>query len=206
MSRKRAVVVVLGDLGRSPRMQRHARMLAESGFDVDVIGFGDTPMPSAVAAAVRVHLLRSAPRIFAAAQLAFVLLFRIRRADIVLVQNPPALPTLPIVLLLAHFLRARVIVDWHNFTTDMLRLRARGHVLIPAAAMVERFARRASAHLAVSHALASELRRRYHIQSTVLLDFPTREFQPATTKQKMVMCPTSWSLDEDFDLLIDAAR
>ena len=33
-------VVVLGDLGRSPRMQYHSLSLADAGFTVDVVGYG----------------------------------------------------------------------------------------------------------------------------------------------------------------------
>lgn len=33
------VVVVLGDVGRSPRMQYHALSLAQSGFSVTLLGF-----------------------------------------------------------------------------------------------------------------------------------------------------------------------
>lgn len=40
---KRVCVVVLGDVGRSPRMQYHALSLAASGFDVDIIGYGGLP-------------------------------------------------------------------------------------------------------------------------------------------------------------------
>lgn len=44
MSTKRACVVVLGDIGRSPRMQYHALSLAREGFDVDIIGYsGSSP-------------------------------------------------------------------------------------------------------------------------------------------------------------------
>ena len=39
---KRAWVVVLGDVGRSPRMQNHAKSLAESNFLVEVVGFIET--------------------------------------------------------------------------------------------------------------------------------------------------------------------
>ena len=205
MSHRRAVVLVLGDLGRSPRMQRHALMLASSGFDVHLLGLGDTPLPSNVAKAAHVRLLRRSP-LSAAVRLAFLLLFSVRRADVILVQTPPALPLLPVVLFLAPLLRARVIVDWHNFTTDMLQLRSDSRFLMRLAANAERRARRASAHLAVSNALASELRRRHGIESTVLHDRPTRAFVPAIAKRPLVISPTSWSLDEDFDLLIDAAR
>ena len=37
-SKRRACVVVLGDIGRSPRMQYHALSLTKEGFNVDIIG------------------------------------------------------------------------------------------------------------------------------------------------------------------------
>ena len=38
--RKRVFVVVLGDIGRSPRMQYHAISFAKSGFEVFIVGYG----------------------------------------------------------------------------------------------------------------------------------------------------------------------
>jgi beta-1,4-mannosyltransferase len=35
----RAAVIVLGDLGRSPRMQYHALALASQGAEVDLVGY-----------------------------------------------------------------------------------------------------------------------------------------------------------------------
>lgn len=43
LSRKRVCVVVLGDIGHSPRMQYHVRSLLQHGCDVDLIGYVDTP-------------------------------------------------------------------------------------------------------------------------------------------------------------------
>lgn len=37
--RERAIVLVLGDLGRSPRMLYHAQSLAKGGLDVDLCGY-----------------------------------------------------------------------------------------------------------------------------------------------------------------------
>ena len=36
---KRVCVVVLGDIGRSPRMQYHSLSLADAGYDVSLIGY-----------------------------------------------------------------------------------------------------------------------------------------------------------------------
>lgn len=44
--KKSVCVVVVGDIGRSPRMQYHALSLAKEGFDVDVVGYaGSEPLP-----------------------------------------------------------------------------------------------------------------------------------------------------------------
>lgn len=37
---KRVYIVVLGDIGRSPRMQYHAISFARSGFEVYLFGYG----------------------------------------------------------------------------------------------------------------------------------------------------------------------
>ncbi len=44
----RAVVVALGDLGRSARMRYHAQALSAHGVDVDLVGFDGTPLPRAI--------------------------------------------------------------------------------------------------------------------------------------------------------------
>jgi len=36
----RVAVVVLGDIGRSPRMQYHALSLCREGYHVDIVGYG----------------------------------------------------------------------------------------------------------------------------------------------------------------------
>jgi len=36
----RVAVIVLGDIGRSPRMQYHALSLCREGYDVELVGYG----------------------------------------------------------------------------------------------------------------------------------------------------------------------
>ena len=44
---RRVAVVVLGDFGRSPRMQYHALALADSRIEVDVVAYaGSAPLPA----------------------------------------------------------------------------------------------------------------------------------------------------------------
>jgi len=46
MDRKKNVgIIVIGDIGRSPRMQYHALSFAKEGFNVDMIGYaGSEPI------------------------------------------------------------------------------------------------------------------------------------------------------------------
>lgn len=39
MEKKNICVLVLGDIGRSPRMQYHSLSLAKAGFKVDLVGY-----------------------------------------------------------------------------------------------------------------------------------------------------------------------
>src|SRR4029453_2023063 len=103
----RAAVVVVGDLGRSPRMQYHARALAAAGVDVDLIGYEGPALPHFLTdprikihrlggAGLRHHskrskvvygLLATIDAILASVRLG-VALMRIERPDLLLVQNP----------------------------------------------------------------------------------------------------------------------
>src|ERR1044072_1852235 len=111
----RAVVLALADLGRSARMQYHARALAACGLDVDFVGYEGTPLPRAIAddARITVHRLKPSTRrfrettafgyaivaVFDTLRLAFRLWRQLRtlaRPNLILAQNPPAFPTLAV--------------------------------------------------------------------------------------------------------------
>jgi beta-1,4-mannosyltransferase len=243
----RVTMVALGDLGRSPRICYHALALAEAGARVDLVGYLETTLDPAVArhAAIRAHPLRAplanAPRagfvargfgrvVRQSAELLHALLVRTERPDALLVQNPPAVPTLAVALVAARLRRARLIVDWHNFGYAMLALRlGAGHPVVRAARGYERaFGRRADRHLVVSQAMADELAQRWGIPGAVVLpDRPAARFAPlaefaraavrarlierldlpATTREPAwVVSPMSWTPDEDVALLVEAAE
>ena len=247
---KRATVLVLGDLGRSPRMLNHAQSLAAHGWEVDLIGYAGAALPAGIRACpgIRVHVLadttppnaaRSTGRtpyaVRAGARAARVawrlarLLVQVRRPDLILVQNPPGIPTLPLAWVVARMRSAALVVDWHNLTSAMLALRlGPGHMLVSLAGAVERATgRRAARNLFVSQTMADRLRERWGLTGVVFRDRPGTVFRPldatnrATTRAGIlarlnadgderewliVVSPTSWTPDEDFDLLLDAAR
>ncbi len=243
----RATVIVLGDLGRSPRMQYHALALAGHDVDVDVVAFdGSEPLRALREhRRIRLHLLpardtsaqhsalgfiaRSIARVTGQAyRLIRLLWLGLERPDVVLVQNPPAVPTLPLATLFARTRSARLVIDWHNFGYTMLALRlGRKHPAVRLMRWCERaFGRRADAHLCVSDAMAAALARDFGIsRATVLHDRPAAVFRPLEagdraaalaridlgfpigngTRPAIIVSPSSWSADEDLGMLLRAA-
>lgn len=200
--RRRVSLIVLGDVGRSPRMQYHALALATSFAEVDVIGYAGSTVHGAIRNHPHIHwhvfrplaphwrqrlpqslfmvygLLRAANECL---QLLWLLLFVVPRPQIILVQNPPAVPTLLIALAVARLRRARLIIDWHNLAYTMLALRfGEHHPLIGPARWYEgAVGRHADAHLCVSRAMQAELQERWNLRDvTVLYDQPAQFFVP----------------------------
>jgi beta-1,4-mannosyltransferase len=236
---RRALLLVLGDFGRSPRMQYHALAFADAGFHVEVVAFRGKPVPRFLAALPQVRLrllppLESLRAAGAAAPLAAALraalhallvvgaLLRAGRQDVVLVQNPPAVPALPLAATFAGMRGAMLVIDWHNLTHAMASLRfgeqpggRQSFALRLVAGLEQRAGRRAFANLAVTPRMAEHLAR--HGASRVVLfpddlppapstAFPLRERFGIDAQTLVAISPTSWSLDEDFDLLLDALR
>ena len=242
----RVAVVVLGDLGRSPRMLRHAAALLDCGAAVDLVGYPGAPLPAALRddARLAVHhlpgprlgrrhalpravfLAYSAGRVASSGARLAVALRRLPKPDLILVQNPPALPTLAIAPLVARARGVPLVIDWHNFAYTQLAatLGKTNRLLRPARAMERSLARGAAAHLCVSAAMRAALAADWGIAAAVvlrdhpavfaapaargaararleaLLDLPLDGCEPAA----LVISPTSWSADEDTDLLLDA--
>jgi len=66
MNAKSVVIVVLGDIGRSPRMRFHALSLAKEGYLVHMIGYGGSALPKDLAKhkAIRVNNMLEPPDFF----------------------------------------------------------------------------------------------------------------------------------------------
>jgi beta-1,4-mannosyltransferase len=193
----RVAVVVLGDLGRSPRMLRHAAALLDAGAAVDLVGYPETPLPSALAGHARltvrslareplVHRHQFPRPLFLAYALARAVALSARLArylfaarpqpDLWLMQTPPALPTL-LLPALATRRRSRMVVDWHNlgYTQLGLTLGATHPVVRLARSLEGALAPRAGAHLCVSAALQRMLETQWRVPvPAVFRDRPGR--------------------------------
>ena len=151
---------------------------------------------------------------------------RLPRPDLVLVQNPPAFPTFAVTWWSLRRRGVRFFIDWHNLGYTLLRLRlGHWHPAIRLARWLERRdARRVDANLCVSRGLAAFLESRFGVTNAhVLYDRPASAFVPIERGDRerhrqalfgrlgvhggtvgFVVCPTSWTEDEDFDVIIDA--
>jgi beta-1,4-mannosyltransferase len=244
--RYRATVLVLGDLGRSPRMLNHALALARDGAAVSLSGYQETPVDGAVLNDPRIRLFRirslrrapeGAPRFWflmvtalRSACLLFeslwVLLVETPRADAILVQNPPTIPTLLAAWLAARMRGSLLIIDWHNFGYAMLTARLEPeHFVVQLAKVWERWlGRKADAHFCVSMAMRRILVDEFGLTAPIVLYDKPRELPPVLSiperfaaARKILaragltlpqdaplgICPTSWTADEDVDLLLE---
>lgn len=234
-------------------MQYHAQALARRGADVDLIGLGGSAVHPALRDQARITLCLLPERVWAgrhgvprplfiaytgarvalqSIRLLWTLLVGIRRPDIILIQNPPAVPTLVAARLVAWLRGARLVIDWHNFGYTMLAMTlGLHHPAVRAARWYERTAGRwADAHLCVSRAMQTELAAHWGVQATVLYDRPAGEFAPTPAAARdalftrlqhvigiscltgppqaraaVLVSPTSWTADEDFAVLLEAA-
>lgn len=222
-------------------MQYHAASLAAAGGEVDLIGLEGAP-GAATSPQIRTHrlpdrafagrakggirrfVLGSALRAASQAVRLFATLMRIPKPDVILVQNPPAVPALSIAWLAARLRGARFVIDWHNLSHTIAAVKVGDHhrAVKSVARSERRWAKRADGHLTVSKALAEWLQRHYRITAAVVYDRPAAAFaRPSDTvatalwhtlsaehslgaRPPIVVCPTSWTPDEDFDLLLES--
>ncbi|OAV97304.1 hypothetical protein, variant [Puccinia triticina 1-1 BBBD Race 1] len=174
-----------------------------------------------------------------------------------MVQNPPAIPTLPIVQLSRLMIGSKLIIDWHNTAYSILALKFRTerHPMVRLAKWIEaKFGKHATLHLFVTEAEKQALSEMWNLRGSkkVFYDRPPKSFcrltvpeihsflsqssfnynsvlqqmfiggeleketilsyeDPETKTAKMkadrpalVVSSTSWTIDEDFSVLIDA--
>jgi beta-1,4-mannosyltransferase len=227
-------------------MRYHAHALAAQGVDVDLVGFEGTPLPRALTSDPRITIHRISPArlrlrlhlpgagyavagLVDAARVSWRLwrlLRRLERPDLVIVQNPPAFPTLAVTWFSLRRRGVRFVIDWHNLGYTLLQLRVgRWHPAVRLARWFERRdARRVDANLCVSRGLAAFLESRFGVsRARVLYDRPASAFVPMERADRerfrqalfarlnvhmssvgFIVCPTSWTEDEDFDVIIEA--
>ncbi|KAL7690175.1 putative glycosyl transferase, family 1, chitobiosyldiphosphodolichol beta-mannosyltransferase ALG1 [Plasmopara halstedii] len=196
---RHVIVMVLGDIGRSPRMQYHALSLARMtpSIRVTLLGYaGESCVPdvanqSNIKVLTFTPLLQRLPRqlflLFAPIkvllqllQLLWLLLITTGSMDLVLLQNPPTIPTFVVVWLCCRIKNAKFVIDWHNLGYSLLALAIGStHPVVQIAKWIERvFGRKADANFCVTRVMQTWLQETWQIQATVLHDKPPLFFKP----------------------------
>lgn len=192
-SKRNICVIVLGDIGRSPRMQYHVHSLLQHKFNVDLIGYGETAPMQEISQDPRVYLQKLVP--FPELNLPnllkyifkslwqmlslFIALFSIRRPDTILCQNPPGIPTLFVCYVYCClFVRCKFIIDWHNYTytilslgkndgtpsTDSIILNSRRPIVRMAKWFESYFGRKSAHNFCVTKAMQTDLKDNWNIE------------------------------------------
>ncbi|KAH8690027.1 putative beta-1,4-mannosyltransferase [Talaromyces proteolyticus] len=199
----RIQILVLGDIGRSPRMQYHAMSIAHRGGHVDVIGYHESdphpdiisnpaisivplpPHPAFLQTSNKLLFLLFAPLkvLFQIASLWICLAYRTKPAKWMLIQNPPSIPTLALASVVCFLRQTRLVIDWHNFGYSILALKLGDrHPLVRLSQWYEKaFCGTATAHLCVTSAMARVLKEDFGITQAPILplhDRPASHFKP----------------------------
>jgi len=209
-------VVVLGDIGRSPRMQYHALSIANHGGLVQLVGYYESEIHPDIMASRMISVVpipsfpfRTSNRLLFLLLAPFKVLwqfqalyhalgYRTNAARWMLVQNPPSIPLLVVARIICSIRTTRLVVDWHNFGYSILSLRlGPDHLLVKISEWYEGyFARGAAAHFAVTNAMCRVLKQKWNIDALPLHDRPAKHFQPTTRKQQVEFLQTLPSLQD----------
>ena len=196
-----------GDIGRSPRMCNHSVSLANVGFDVTLMGYdqGSNLIESVRnSPKISVSPIRTYPQwmsnwmprpvsLILKAIWQFVTLFFFalphwrQVPDIIIVQNPPSIPTLIVSVVYASIhRRTKVVLDWHNYGYSILQMGlSPNHPLVLLAKYIEStFGPRVAAAFCVSKAMKRDLYNKWNIDATVLYDRPLDTFRPCSVEEK----------------------
>ncbi|KAG7504258.1 chitobiosyldiphosphodolichol beta-mannosyltransferase [Solea senegalensis] len=196
---RRVCVLVLGDVGRSPRMQYHALSLSKHGFNVTFVGFVDSkphqdvlreeririvPITEVKSVGVGPKLLTYVTKVTVQCLQLLSVLLRMELQSYVLLQNPPGLPSIAVAWFVCVLRGSRFIIDWHNYGYTIMAL-SHGwrHPVVRLAKWYEHFfGPLAAHHLCVTTAMKDDLQRNWGIKATTVYDRPASIFRETPVK------------------------
>ncbi|XP_073884921.1 chitobiosyldiphosphodolichol beta-mannosyltransferase isoform X2 [Macaca fascicularis] len=191
---RHVVAVVLGDVGRSPRMQYHALSLAMHGFSVTLLGFCNSKPHDELLQNNRIQIvgltelqsLAVGPRVFQygvkvvfqAMYLLWKLMWR-EPGDYIFLQNPPGLPSIAVCWFVGCLCGSKLVIDWHNYGYSIMGLvHGPSHPLVLLAKWYERFFGRLShLNLCVTNAMREDLAENWRISAVTVYDKPASFFK-----------------------------
>ncbi|KAK2893409.1 chitobiosyldiphosphodolichol beta-mannosyltransferase [Channa argus] len=196
---RRVCVLVLGDIGRSPRMQYHALSFSKHGYTVTFVGFIDTKphqdilreekitlVPIAEVKGIRVgpKILTYVTKVIVQSLQLLDVLLRMELQSHILMQNPPGLPCIAVAWLACVLRGSRFIIDWHNYGYTIMGLsHGQRHPVVRLAKWYEHFFGPLATHnLCVTNAMKTDLQKNWGIKATTLYDRPASIFRETPVK------------------------
>ncbi|XP_068823359.1 chitobiosyldiphosphodolichol beta-mannosyltransferase [Capricornis sumatraensis] len=191
---RHVTVVVLGDVGRSPRMQYHALSLAKSGFSVTLLGFCNSKPHDELLQSDRIQIVRlmdlqrlavgphilqyGVKVVFQAVHLLWKLMCT-KPAAYVFLQNPPGLPAIAVCWFAGCLCGSKLVVDWHNYGYSIMGLvHGPSHPLVLLAKWYEKLCGRLShLNLCVTNAMQDDLAENWGIKAVTVYDKPASFFK-----------------------------
>lgn len=247
--RRTISIFVLGDLGHSPRMCYHARSFSKLNYYVNLCGYLDSSPPSDILddANIEIHpvtpvlnkddlpyLLFLIQKVALQAYQLFDILFKLRGSHYIMIQNPPSVPILVIVIFFIKMFsrETKLIIDWHNLNYSIVNLRYKNesHPLVRLVKLYEHvLGKFADLNITVTQMMNKFLVREFRIKLNkivTLYDRPADQFAPFDSlnltrnevfrnhelftdipnveEYKILASSTSFTPDEDFNVLLDA--
>lgn len=249
--RKTVSIIVLGDLGHSPRMCYHATSFSSLDFYVNLCGYIETLPPVEVVDDINIEtypievvantsglpfVAFAVKKIVLQFFLLLSLLFQLRGSDYFMIQNPPSIPILVILIVFIKLFsrRSRLVIDWHNLNYTILNLKFNNvnHPLVRFLKLYEKYLGKfAWLNITVTNQMKNFLIEEFGFDErriVVLHDRPATQFVPLsksnlsklellTTHElfqgidniqdyKILVSATSFTPDEDFGILLDALK
>ncbi|WRT68208.1 uncharacterized protein IL334_005183 [Kwoniella shivajii] len=204
--KKTATILVIGDIGRSPRMMYHSSSLAKKGYEAWIIGYNETKPINDLIDNSNIHILplieppkslsilpwfiRAPIRvIYQIYSVIHLIIWVIPcNTEYLFIQNPPSIPTLAVAQFIVLNTGSKLVVDWHNTGYSILAMRlGMKSPIVKVARWVEKtFGQSAYAHLFVTRALEEFLVKEWQLEGrkAVLHDRPPSHFQHTSVPQQ----------------------
>ncbi|CAF0713323.1 unnamed protein product [Brachionus calyciflorus] len=199
---KSACIIVLGDIGRSPRMNYHCLSLLKLGYSITFIGYKESKLMDEIEQNkhVKILALQSYPKylqfgpsilqyvlktIFLTLTLLFKLLEMRPLPKFILVQNPPSIPTLGLVYFYCQLFKSKFVIDWHNYGYTILAIKSGyDNILVKICKKFEvYFGQRSDLNFCVTQAMRDDLNK-YKIRAVVMHDKPHERFKELSSEEK----------------------
>ncbi|KAF3818940.1 hypothetical protein GH733_012357 [Mirounga leonina] len=192
--KRHVIIVVLGDVGRSPRMQYHALSFVKSGFSVTLLGFCNSRPYDELLQNNRIQIvslteLQKLPVgpyifqygvkvVFQSVHLLWKLICR-EPAAYIFLQNPPGLPAIAVCWLVGCLCGSKLVIDWHNYGYSIMGLvHGPSHCLVVLAKWYEKLCGHLShLNLCVTNSMREDLAENWGIKAVTVYDKPASFFK-----------------------------